>query len=189
MSAIIQARNLTKRYHSLTAVNGINFDIHQGQCFGLLGPNGAGKTSTIRMITCTSPVTDGELWVDGKDVRRQERAIKAVLGVGVLLLVLWRARCGGAGMMAACGLTVLVGMNLTYFWSVRPQLFTYVCFALLIAVSRVVTTVHHPSDVIAGAVVGVIGEEDSGAREVLWLASGAAAPVSGSTPEEGGGAA
>jgi lipooligosaccharide transport system ATP-binding protein len=81
MSAIIQARNLTKRYQTLTAVNGISFEIQQGECFGLLGPNGAGKTSTIRMITCTSPVSEGELWVDGKDVRRQQRAIKAVLGV------------------------------------------------------------------------------------------------------------
>lgn len=81
MSGIIQARNLTKRYQSVTAVNGISFDIRRAECFGFLGPNGAGKTSTIRMITCTSPVTGGELWVDGKDVRRQRRAIKAQLGV------------------------------------------------------------------------------------------------------------
>jgi lipooligosaccharide transport system ATP-binding protein len=81
MSAIIQARSLSKRYQYLTAVNGISFEIQPGECFGFLGPNGAGKTSTIRMITCTSPVSDGELWVDGKDVRRQQRAIKSVLGV------------------------------------------------------------------------------------------------------------
>jgi ABC-type multidrug transport system ATPase subunit len=73
--ALVQARNLTKRYQNLTAVKGISFDILQGECFGLLGPNGAGKTSTIKMINCTSPVTDGELWVDGKDVRRRQRAI------------------------------------------------------------------------------------------------------------------
>jgi lipooligosaccharide transport system ATP-binding protein len=79
--ALVQARNLTKRYQNLTAVKGISFDILQGECFGLLGPNGAGKTSTIKMINCTSPVTDGELWVDGKDVRRRQRAIKAILGV------------------------------------------------------------------------------------------------------------
>jgi lipooligosaccharide transport system ATP-binding protein len=79
--ALVQARNLTKRYQNLTAVKGISFDILQGECFSLLGPNGAGKTSTIKMINCTSPVTDGELWVDGKDVRRRQRAIKAILGV------------------------------------------------------------------------------------------------------------
>jgi len=81
LTGIIQARNLTKRYQNLVAVNGINFDIPPRQCCALLGPNGAGKTSTIKMITCVSPVTGGELWVDGKETRRQQRAIKAVLGV------------------------------------------------------------------------------------------------------------
>ena len=65
----------------MTAVNGISFDIPPRQCFAILGPNGAGKTSAIKMITCTSPITEGELWVDGKEVRRQARAIKSVLGV------------------------------------------------------------------------------------------------------------
>lgn len=41
----VQARNLIKRYGELTAVNGIDFDILEGECFGFLGPNGAGKTS------------------------------------------------------------------------------------------------------------------------------------------------
>ncbi|MDA0735189.1 MAG: ABC transporter ATP-binding protein [Chloroflexi bacterium] len=81
MSTVIQARNLTKRYKDFLAVNSISFDIRQGECFGFLGPNGAGKTSTIRMITCTSPITDGELMVDGKDVRKNQKAIKSVLGV------------------------------------------------------------------------------------------------------------
>jgi lipooligosaccharide transport system ATP-binding protein len=81
LPTVVQARNLTKRYQDLMAVKGISFDIFQGECFGLLGPNGAGKTSTIKMINCTSPVTDGELWVDGKDVRRHQRAIKSALGV------------------------------------------------------------------------------------------------------------
>jgi lipooligosaccharide transport system ATP-binding protein len=80
-TGVIQALNLTKRYQELVAVNGISFDIQPGECFGFLGPNGAGKTSTIKMINCTSPITDGELRVDGKDVRREQRAIKSVLGV------------------------------------------------------------------------------------------------------------
>ena len=78
---VISARNLTKRYHHLVAVDGIDFDIRQGECFGFLGPNGAGKTSTMRMTGCVSPVTEGELFVQGKDVRRDQRAIKAMLGV------------------------------------------------------------------------------------------------------------
>jgi lipooligosaccharide transport system ATP-binding protein len=80
-STVISARNLTKLYGSLTAVNGIDFDIYQGECFGFLGPNGAGKTSTMKMITSISPVSGGTLLVDGKDIRREQRAIKMSLGV------------------------------------------------------------------------------------------------------------
>ena len=81
MTPVVHAKSLTKRYRELVAVNGIDFAIQRGECFGFLGPNGAGKTSTLKMITCTSPVTSGELLVDGKDVRREQRAIKSVLGV------------------------------------------------------------------------------------------------------------
>ncbi len=78
---VISATNLTKRYNDLVAVDGISFSIRQKECFGFLGPNGAGKTSTMKMISCISPVTEGELWVDGKDVHNNQRAIKRVLGV------------------------------------------------------------------------------------------------------------
>ncbi len=81
MSEIIVARQLAKRFGSIIAVDGIDFTVHQGECFGFLGPNGAGKTSTIRMITCVSPVTAGELRVAGMDVRADDRRIKAALGV------------------------------------------------------------------------------------------------------------
>ncbi len=81
MSDIIRAHDLVKRYGTLTAVDGISFSVRAGECFGFLGPNGAGKTTTIRMITCTSPVTSGELTVDGMDVSREPRGIKASLGV------------------------------------------------------------------------------------------------------------
>ncbi len=80
-SPVVSAQNLTKHYRDLVAVNGISFAIQRGVCFGFLGPNGAGKTSTMKMITCISPVTSGELWVDGKSVRSEQRAIKLVLGV------------------------------------------------------------------------------------------------------------
>ncbi len=81
MSDIIRAHDLVKRYGTLTAVDGISFSVRTGECFGFLGPNGAGKTTTIRMISCTSPVTSGELIVGGMDVRREPRRIKAALGV------------------------------------------------------------------------------------------------------------
>ena len=81
MSEIIRARGLTKRFPELTAVDGIDFSVEAGECFGLLGPNGAGKTSTIKMISCVSPLTSGELLVDGMDVTTSGRQIKARLGV------------------------------------------------------------------------------------------------------------
>ncbi len=78
---LVSARGLTKRYGSFTAVAGIDFDVRRGECFGFLGPNGAGKSSTIRMICCLSPLSGGELHIDGLDVRRQPRAVKSRLGV------------------------------------------------------------------------------------------------------------
>ena len=80
-SPVIRAENLFKRYNDFTAVNGIDFQIHRGECFGFLGPNGAGKTSTMRMISCVSPVSSGTLSVFDMDVRRRQRDVKKLLGV------------------------------------------------------------------------------------------------------------
>ena len=78
---LVHARALTKRFGDFTAVKAIDFDVRTGESFGFLGPNGAGKTSTMRMIACSSPVTDGELSVIGMDPRTQAAEIKARLGV------------------------------------------------------------------------------------------------------------
>jgi lipooligosaccharide transport system ATP-binding protein len=79
--ALIRARGLTKRFGTFTAVDGVDFDVAPGEAFGFLGPNGAGKTSTMRMIGCTSPVSDGELRILGMDPRRDGAAIRSRLGV------------------------------------------------------------------------------------------------------------
>ncbi len=81
MPAIIEASGLRKQYGDFTAVDGIDFDVEEGEVFGILGPNGAGKTTTIRMITCVTPVTAGRLMVDGFDVNHNDRAIKSRLGI------------------------------------------------------------------------------------------------------------
>jgi lipooligosaccharide transport system ATP-binding protein len=81
MSAVIEARVLSKKYGDLTAVDGISFSIQAGECFGFLGPNGAGKTTTVKMIHCSSPVGGGELRVFGMDVQERPREIKARIGV------------------------------------------------------------------------------------------------------------
>jgi lipooligosaccharide transport system ATP-binding protein len=78
---LIRARGLTKRFKDLTAVDAIDFDVAKGEAFGFLGPNGAGKTSTMRMIGCVSPITDGTLRVLGLDPTTDAARIKSRLGV------------------------------------------------------------------------------------------------------------
>ncbi|VEP40887.1 Daunorubicin/doxorubicin resistance ATP-binding protein DrrA [Tessaracoccus lapidicaptus] len=78
---VITARALTKRYGTLTAVDGIDFEIARGESFGFLGPNGAGKSTTMRMIAATSTRTDGELTVLGLDTNRHGPEIRAQLGI------------------------------------------------------------------------------------------------------------
>ena len=56
---MVLARGLVKRFGDFTAVDGIDVEVARGEAFGFLGPNGAGKSSTMRMIGCVSPVTDG----------------------------------------------------------------------------------------------------------------------------------
>jgi len=81
MSIFITARDLTKKYGDLTAVDSISFEIREGECFGFLGPNGAGKTSTVKMIHCVSPVTSGHLTVNGLTAHIDNRAVKMMTGV------------------------------------------------------------------------------------------------------------
>src|SRR6478736_5824890 len=78
---LIQARGLVKRFDDFVAVDGIDFDLQRGEAFGFLGPNGAGKTSTMRMIGCVSPVSDGTLSVLGLDPARDGVEIRGRLGV------------------------------------------------------------------------------------------------------------
>jgi lipooligosaccharide transport system ATP-binding protein len=66
-SPLIHARGLTKRFGDFTAVAGIDFDVQPGEAFGFLGPKGAGKSSTMRMIGCVSPPSDGTLQILGLD--------------------------------------------------------------------------------------------------------------------------
>jgi lipooligosaccharide transport system ATP-binding protein len=78
---LVRARGLTKKFGGFTAVDGIDFDLIRGEAFGFLGPNGAGKSSTMRMLGCVSPPTQGELTILGGDPVRDGAAIRARLGV------------------------------------------------------------------------------------------------------------
>jgi lipooligosaccharide transport system ATP-binding protein len=75
---IVAAHELTKRYGAFEAVKGTDFAVGPNECFGFLGPNGAGKTTTMRMISCSSPPSGGDLtvlgmtaWVDGRAIKRR----------------------------------------------------------------------------------------------------------------------
>ena len=78
---LIHARGLTKRFGEFTAVDSIDFDVAQGESFGFLGPNGAGKTSTMRMVACVSPVTEGTLRILDLDPNADGPRIRGQLGV------------------------------------------------------------------------------------------------------------
>lgn len=78
---MINAQSLTKKFGGFTAIDGIDLEIKQGECFGLLGPNGAGKSTFISMTYGTVQRTSGELSVFGFDPQTQGREIKKRLGV------------------------------------------------------------------------------------------------------------
>ena len=79
--AAIVGRELRKSYDGRVAVDGVDFEVAAGTCFGFLGPNGAGKTTTMKMIYGLATVDAGELSVLGLDVTSQRREVKALLGV------------------------------------------------------------------------------------------------------------
>ena len=81
MEVLIHARDLTKKFNGLLAVDHVNFEVATGECAGFLGPNGAGKTTTVRMMYCFLPVTEGSLLVAGMDVMTRSREIKSIVGV------------------------------------------------------------------------------------------------------------
>jgi lipooligosaccharide transport system ATP-binding protein len=78
---VVTAKGLTKDYGHLRAVDGIDFDIARGECFGFLGPNGAGKTTVMGIVYCFMPPTSGHVTVFGLDVTAEPSRIKARIGV------------------------------------------------------------------------------------------------------------
>ena len=77
---MIQVENLTKYYHTLCAVDQVNFDIQKGEILGLLGPNGAGKTTTLRMLTGYLRPSSGNIRVKGLRIDKHILEIKKILG-------------------------------------------------------------------------------------------------------------
>ena len=77
----IKTKHLTKKFKDLLAVDAVDLEVAEGECFGLLGPNGAGKTSLIRMIIAVSPPTAGDIWVLSKELGTHSRQVKGAMGV------------------------------------------------------------------------------------------------------------
>ncbi len=78
--AFVEIRNLWVRYGNVKAVQGISFDVPQGEVFGFIGPNGAGKTSTIKVLATLITPSGGVVKIDGIDVRKDPMAIRRRIG-------------------------------------------------------------------------------------------------------------
>ncbi len=77
----IQVEGLVKRFGDFTAVNGISFDVREGEIFGFLGPNGAGKSTTIKMICTLLQPTAGHIHVGGFDVNERPDDVRSSIGI------------------------------------------------------------------------------------------------------------
>ena len=78
---VVVARDLRKRYGSVQAVDGVSFEIAEGEVFGILGPNGAGKTTSLEMIEGMRSIDSGSALVDGVDVSADPRGVKSRIGI------------------------------------------------------------------------------------------------------------
>ncbi len=77
----IEVLDLQRSFGGNKAVQGVSFEVGQGEIFSLLGPNGAGKTTTISMLSCLLRPDEGDAWVMGHSIRSDQMGVKSVLGV------------------------------------------------------------------------------------------------------------
>ena len=81
MPPILEAQNLVKKFGDFTAVNGISFNIQEGEIFSLLGPNGAGKTTTISMVSTLFEPSSGEAFIGGHSILKAPMKVRELIGV------------------------------------------------------------------------------------------------------------
>src|SRR3989442_5867326 len=81
MKTVVRTEKLTKRFGDLTAVDGIDLDVHEGEVFGFLGPNGAGKTTTLRLLCALIAPTSGTAEIAGFRLGRDDPKIRAAVGI------------------------------------------------------------------------------------------------------------
>ncbi len=80
MSAMIETKDLVKRYGKFAAVNGLSLAVPEGSIYGFVGPNGAGKTTTMRVLTTLTRPTSGAAWVAGRSVTDEPRTVRRAIG-------------------------------------------------------------------------------------------------------------
>jgi ABC-2 type transport system ATP-binding protein len=78
---MIKTQNLSKKFNTTLAVDGLNLEVNEGEVFGFLGPNGAGKTTTVRMLTSLIGPTSGSATVNGYRVGEQDTEIRRSVGI------------------------------------------------------------------------------------------------------------
>ncbi|MFZ3060144.1 MAG: ATP-binding cassette domain-containing protein [Candidatus Methanoperedens sp.] len=78
---VIKTEGLTKKYGKITAVEGLNLEVEEGEIFGLLGPNGAGKTTLISMLCTILKPTSGRAWVNGFDIMKESGKVRKSIGI------------------------------------------------------------------------------------------------------------
>ena len=77
---MLEVRNLTKRFRSMTVVDHVNFTVRAGEITGYLGPNGSGKTTTVKMMTGLLHPSEGEILFRGRNLREDSMLFKQRLG-------------------------------------------------------------------------------------------------------------
>lgn len=77
----IKTYSLTKKYKDVTAVDGLDLEVRQGEIFALLGVNGAGKTTTVKMLSCLTAPTRGDAEIMGHSVRENPAAVKSLIAI------------------------------------------------------------------------------------------------------------
>src|SRR5437588_9872852 len=81
VKSVVRTEKLTKRFGALTAVDGIDLDVHEGEVFGFLGPNGAGKTTTLRLLCALIAPSSGTAEIAGFRLGRDDPKIRAAVGI------------------------------------------------------------------------------------------------------------